>query len=203
MSALSHQNLRQALGSALGKTLTPELAAQIEASAFDTEDRSHDPAKFGLVKYKHYTIQVERFRDILPELHELHMQHWRETERHYKGLQMDPDYETVKNIERMGRAIQFTMRSDAGELVGNLRMYVVDSLHTRTPYAMEDTLFIKPDHRGSFAVMAMLRFAEDSLRSIGIKEIRTNSKLVNNADVLMRRMGYDPVALEFVKFFEG
>lgn len=202
MSAFSHQKLRQALGSALGKTLTPELAAQIEAGAFDWEDHAHSPLKFGSVKYKDYTIQVELFREIVQELHELHVEHWKETERHRHGLKLNPDYDSAIASERAGKLIQFTMRTASNELVGNLRMYVVTSLHTQTPYAMEDTLYIKPNHRGSFAVMALLRFAEDSLWAVGVREIRTNSKLVNRADVLMRRMGYEPVALEFVKFFE-
>jgi hypothetical protein len=49
--------------------------------------------------------------------------------------------------------------------------------------------------------MALMRFAEQSLLALGIREIRVNSKLVNRADVLMRRLGYEPVALEFVKIF--
>jgi hypothetical protein len=63
-------------------------------------------------------------------------------------------------------------------------------------------MFLLPEHRGSFAALALIRFAEQSLRAIGIREIRVNSKLVNRADVLMLRMGYGAVALEFVKFFE-
>lgn len=202
MPAVNHSKLREALGSSLGLTLTPELAAAIETYALDTEDRSHDPAKFGSVEYKDYTIQVERFRDILPELHRLHEQHWRETERHRHGLQLNPNYDAVIDTERVGNLIQFTMRHKSGELVGNLRMYLSVSIHTQTRFAQEDTLYIAPDHRGGFAVMALLRFAEQSLRAIGIREIRANSKLVNHADVLMKRMGYTPFALEFVKFFE-
>jgi hypothetical protein len=203
MSVFSHQKLREALASGLGKTLTPELAAQIEAGAFDWEDYSHDPAKFGSVPYKDYVIQVERFRDILPEMHELHVEHWKETERHRHGLALNPNYDAVIASEKAGKLIQFTMRHKNGELAGNLRMYLVTSIHTQTRYASEDTLYIKPEHRGGFAVMAILKFAQDSLQSIGIHEIRANSKLVNRADVLMRRMGYNPVAIEFVKIFEA
>lgn len=149
-----------------------------------------------------YTIQAERFADILPELHVLHEAHWLETEKHRHGLTMNPDYGQFIQRERMGGLIQFTMRDAAGVLVGNMRMYLATSIHTQTRYASEDTIFIQPGHRGSLAVLALMRFAERCLLAIGIREIRGNSKIVNRADVLMRRLGYTPVALEFVKFFK-
>lgn len=193
---------RHTLAAKLGKVLLPEDAAEIERAFFFQPDKSHDPAKFGWLERGDYTIQAERFSSIVDEMHELHLAHWSETEKHRHGLAMNPDYDAFIARERAGRLIQFTMRDRGGRLVGNLRMFIGTSLHTQTPYASEDTLFIRPEHRGGFAVMALIRFAEASLRSIGIREIRVNSKLVNKADVLMRRMGYQPVALEFVKFFD-
>lgn len=192
--------LRNALASHLGQDLTPEVAAAIELATLAPTDEARDPSTFGRVTHGGYTIQAERFADILAEMHTLHELHWIETERHRHGLAMNPDYLQFIARERLGQMIQFTMRSPIGVLVGNLRMYLATSLHTQTRYASEDTLFIHPDHRGSFAVMALMRFAESSLHAIGIQEIRVNSKLVNKADVLMRRMGYTPVATEFVKF---
>lgn len=195
--------LRKALAAHLGQALTPEVATAIELATLAPTDEARDPVTFGRVTHGNYTIQVERFADIVTEMHALHELHWIETERHRHGLAMNPDYLQFIARERRGQMIQFTMRSPIGVLVGNLRMYLATSLHTQTRYASEDTLFIHPDHRGSFAVMALMRFAESSLHAIGIQEIRVNSKLVNKADVLMRRMGYTPVATEFVKFMES
>lgn len=193
--------LRKTIGSYLGQVLTPEIAAEIELSVELVPDKSIDPAQFGVVAHAGYTIKVERFRDIQDELHALHELHWLETEKHRHGLEMNPDYDEFCARERLGTLIQFTLRN-GDELIGNLRMFLSKSIHTQTRYASEDTLFIRPEHRGSFAAMALMRFAERSLLSLGIREIRANSKLVNHADVLMRRMGYTPVATEFVKFFK-
>lgn len=194
--------LRQALAQHLGQVLTPEVAVAIELAAASLEDRAFDPASFGAIEHGEYRIGVERFADVIGELHALHVEHWKETERHRHGLELNPDYIAMAARERASRCIQFTVRHQ-GVLVGNLRMWIGVSLHTQTRYASEDTLFLLPAHRGSFLVMALIRFAEGALRSIGIHEIRVSSKLVNNADVLMRRMKYQPVALEFVKFFEA
>ncbi len=148
-----------------------------------------------------YVIQVERFADIQDELHVLHQQHWLETEGHRHGVGMNPDYAKFLLRERQGSLLQFTLRKN-GELVGNMRMYLNISIHTQTRYASEDTIFITLGHRGGMTVIALMRFAERCLLALGIREIRGNSKLVNNADVLMRRLDYTPVAIEFVKFFK-
>lgn len=193
--------LRQAIGCRLGQVLTADVAAAIEVAAHEAPDRSIDPAQFGSTSRAGLAIQAERMRDILGELHPLHQAHWIETEKHRHGLALAPDYGAMLDDERAGRLIQFTVR-DAGELVGNLRMYVGTSRHTGTKFATEDTLYLAPKVRGGFAALALMRFAEQSLLSIGVREIRADSKLINNADVLMRRLGYEPVALQFVKVFK-
>lgn len=192
--------LRQALGAHLGQVLTPELACAIEVVA-SAKPQLFDPAQFGCTEHDGYTIQAERMADIIPELHALHQAHWLETEKYRHGLELNMDYVRYCAIEAAGGLFQFTVRKD-GELVGNMRMFVANSLHTQTPVATEDTLFISPAHRGGFLVMALLRFAEGALLSIGVRESRSNSKLVNRADVLLRRMGYEPVAIQMVKFYE-
>lgn len=199
---LDRAYLRNTIASFLGCELTPEVAAQIEVAATHGPENGHDPAKFGSITIGEFVIQAERLRDILDELHPLHAQHWLETEKHRHGLPLNPDYDYMMRKERAGELIQFTVRRN-GMLVGNLRMYVGVSRHTGTLFAEEDTLYIAPDAREGFPTIALklLRFAQSSLVAIGVREIRADSKLVNNADVLMRRMGYDPVALKFVKVF--
>lgn len=191
--------LRQTLAAHLGQVLTPEVAAQIELVALAPEDQPIDPCGLGSMVHAGYVIAAEPFEAVLPELHPLHVQHWQETERHRHGIALNPDYIAMAALERAGRLIQFTVRRD-GVLVGNLRVFMGVSLHTQTRYANEDTLYLLPEHRGSFLVMALIKFAEDALSALGISEFRVNSKLVNRADVLMRRRKYLGVALQFVKF---
>ena len=148
--------LRQALGAHLGQVLTPEIAAAIEVAALAPQDRSIDPSAFGATKHDGYSIQAERFVDALDEIHELHVAHWGETEKHRHGLALNPDYLTMIARERNGDLLQFTMRTADGRLVGNLRMFLATSLHTQTRYASEDSLFILPEHRGGFAVLARI-----------------------------------------------
>jgi hypothetical protein len=199
---MSLQRFREAMARHLGQELTPAIAAAIEAEAFTAPDLSIDPARFTAQAYGDYTIQAEGFRSILDELTPLHEAHWCETEGYRHGLALNPNYPNLFARERAGRLIQFTVRKGP-ELCGHLRMFLFESEHTQTPVAAEDALYLKPEHRGSFLVMALLRYVEAALRQFGPLEIRANSKAANRADVLMRRMGYQLAAYQFVKFIGG
>lgn len=195
--------LRAALAHFIGQTLTPEVAGRIEFIATGNDDLAHDPKRFEPHAVGDHVIAVERLSDVLQEMHTLHHEHWQETEKHRHGFAMAPDYAAMLADERAGRMIQFTVRElHEMRLVGNLRMYVGVSRHTGTLFAQEDTLYITPAHRGGFLAMHMMRYAERVLvEQLGVREIRADSKVINNADVLMRRLGYRHVSNVFVKVF--
>lgn len=193
---------REALAKHLGGTLTPDICAQIEIEARTEPDLSHDPSKFGRRACGGLVLAVERFSDVLPDLHRLHLEHWQETEKHRHGLAMDPDYDAMRAAERRGQMLQFTARA-SGELVGNCRMYIRTSLHTKTLFAVEDTLYLSPLHRGGRRAVRFVEFVHDSLRAIGVREVRCTAKLVNGTAAFFERaLGYQPVATELVKFLE-
>jgi hypothetical protein len=198
-------HFRRAVAPHLGQVLTAEVAAEIEASARAASapiDVSHNPAKFGSIEHGGFTYQAERFRDVVVELDDLHREHWSETEKHRHGLPLNPDYTFMAEKERAGELVQFTIRKGA-ELAGHLRVYLGRSRHTGTMFASEDTLFLRAKYRpGAFMILRLLRHAQEGLHAIGVREFRANSKLVNNAGALMERMGYAPVAIEYVKIFK-
>ena len=192
--------MKRALVMAMARAGVPqEAAARVLAEVFGAA-APIDLAQFAPIHKGAYTIQAERFVDVLPELHPLHAAHWQETEKYRAGIALDPDYEAMAERERWGKLLQMTVRLD-GRLVGHVRMYVNRSLHTQTLYADEDTLYMEPAHRGGFVAIALMRYAEKCLLALGIREIRSNSKIINKADVLMRRLGYPQVAIHFCKTF--
>jgi GNAT superfamily N-acetyltransferase len=183
----------------LGSPLTPEVAARLEFVACEPDDRV-DLTQFEPLTVGEYTIAAEPFDDILDDLHVLHARHWQETEKYRHGLPLDPDYGAMSEDERCGRMVQFTVRH-AGELVGNLRMYLCLSRHSGTPLAYEDTLYIAPEHRGGFLGVHVVRYVEAAMRALGVVEIEFDAKLVNRAGVILKRLRYEPVATKFVKVF--
>lgn len=197
------QQFRTAMVKHLGQVMTPEVAAAIEQEAFYIPDNSHNPTKFGLKEYKGMVFQAERIRDIIEELHVLHEAHYQETEKYRHGLEMRPNYDAFMDYEQAGRLIQFTCRDiESGKLVGNIRMYVTTSLHTDTLMATEDTYYVLPEYRKGFAALRFWQFMEDCLKSIGVREIYTDSKVVNKVHKLNEYCGYKHVANRYVKVFQ-
>lgn len=194
-------SLRKAIAAHLGVELTPEIAVAIELASHDTDDHSLRPAMFPVQHYRDLTFQVESFRDIQQEIHVLHELHFAETERHLGGISLNPDYQYLRDRERQGTLVQFTARSN-GKLVGNLRMYLATSVHTGSKIAEEDTFFLLPECRKGFIAIRFLQYVEECLvRILGVREIRANSKIVNNAHRLMDYMGYRHFANQYVKIF--
>jgi hypothetical protein len=177
---MSLATFRAALVSKLGETVTPELCAWLEAHAFDSYDLAIDISQFEPKSYRGLTFSAERIADIEVEIHPLHQAHWTETERARHGIPMNPDYEGFKAAERRGTLLQFTARRDS-VLVGNIRFYIYDDMHTQTKGAHEDTFFLAPPERKGFAAIRFWKYAEDCLASIGVQEIRTDSKVIYDA----------------------
>lgn len=199
--------MREALCIALarhsGKVLDQDTARAIVRELLDAQ-RPLDLTPFTPQRHGGYVIAAERFAKALPELHQLHLAHWQETEAHRHGLGLNPNYPAIVDLEAAGRLLQVTLRTEAGQLAGHLRMYLATSLHTQTTYAEEDTIYIEPAHRhtGSLAGLAMTRYAEDCLRRLGVREVRFTTKHVNKADAILRRLRYQPVATQWVKVFK-
>ncbi|MCY1165187.1 hypothetical protein D9M73_50870 [compost metagenome] len=197
---MSLDSFRKALGSKLGEVITPELAAWLEANAFDRLDLSFDPAIFGSALYRGLLFRVERIRDIEKEIHPLHELHWQETEKHRHGLQMQPNYAGFKASEMAGRLLQFTARDADGALVGNIRMKLYTSEHTQRLVAQEDTFYLMPAARKGFTAIRFWQFMEQAVEAIGVGEIYTDSKVANQVGRLNEYLGYTHVANVYHKF---
>lgn len=200
---LDVQNLRRSIGARLGQVLTPELAADLELAILFGQDNPVNLEKFGRKVYKGMVFQAERLEDIVDEIHPLHEAHFQETEKHRMGFGLDIDYDQYIAHERRGELIQFTCRDEeTGKLVGNIRMFVNESLHTGTLYATEDTFYVLPEYRRGFAALRFWQFMEDCVKSIGVREIRTDSKVLNKVHKLNEYCGYTLVAQRYVKVFQ-
>lgn len=188
--------LRDALAARFDQVITPEVASEILCAAIATPDRSHDVAQFGQQEYRGVTFQAERLADVLDELKPLHQAHFEETEAHHHHLGLDPNYDDMLERERDGRLIQFTARKDR-ELVGHIRMNVLESLHTPSLFATEEVLYLKPEARSGFTAVRFIQFVERALESIGVAEVRTDSK--GGSMRLMQYLGYQPISTKFYK----
>lgn len=163
-------------------------------------DTPIDLAPFAAQDYKGYTIQLERFSQILPELQPLHERHYLETETYRAGIPLNPDFATICQRECAGQLLQATARIKAtGELVGNMRVYLGTSLHTQTLFCTEDTFYLVPEHRGGFLAVRLWQYVERAVIALGVREIFFDSKRVNHADAMARYLKYQAIGIKFAK----
>lgn len=189
-----------ALSRHIGKTIDMKTANEIIGDILDTIDCTIDATQFAPVIYGKYTIACESFKNALPELHDLHVKQYEETEVHKAGIPRNFDYDTLLEKESQGGLLQFTSRiTDTGELVGNMRVYINTSVHTQTKVCTEDTFYVVPEHRGGFMAVRLWKYVERCSIEIGVREIYFDSKMVNKADRMAKYLGYTPVAIKFAK----
>jgi hypothetical protein len=186
------------LAKAIGKTLTPELAAEIARELFQSPDLARPPGFFEPGAYKGYVFALESFRAILPELHALHVMQYTETETYRAGIPLNPDYDAIARSEHDGQLMQFTARRD-GVLVGNMRIYLTQSRHTQTLVASEDTFYFLPEHRRGFLAVRLWQYVERCVIAAGAREIFFDSKTVNRADSIATYLKYKPFGIKFSK----
>ncbi len=149
-----------------------------------------------------YRYALEPLRPIWDDVMRLAAAHWEE----YRDIGVDgydapmnPDKKRYIHYNDIGYHLQFTVRTEAGELVGHAGMYVDESMHTRTKIATEDTWFLLKEHRKGSNALRFMRFVEDHLRSLGVKEIQMTAKLANKSGRIMEARGYKHVANEYLK----
>lgn len=188
----------------IGKPLTKELAADICTAADELtklvpdETFDHVRAK----EYNDYVFNVELMEDLKDEIKPLHLAHWNETEEHRHDLPFNPDYRVFVRYEQANRYVLFTLRDEEWKLVGNCAMYLDMSAHTQTLIATEDTLYLLPQARRGRMAFKFVKYVEDTLAAMGVKEINISVKVVNKAGRFFHLLGYRHVENGLIKILE-
>lgn len=188
----------------LGKTLTPEVAAQLLAETVvqcypGPVDTSHIlPKRVGS-----YLIRCAPIKEALAKLRPIHEEHWQETEGYRHGLAFNPDYDRVIDLDQQGRCLMLVVEHvPTGELVGNYGFYLAKSVHTQTLMATEDTLFIAKAHRRGRLGIELMRYAEYALPLVGARDLNVSVKLTNNVGPMIERMGFTPTGKQYAKMLK-
>lgn len=194
----------EVVGDYLGKTLTPEVAAELCAKV--TARCYPGPVDTTLIFPKRvgsYLLRTARVTEVIDDLREIHWQHWQETEGYRHGIEFNPDYERGLDFEAQGRYVLVVAEHiPTGKIVGNYGLYLNRSMHTQTIKASEDTLFVSREHRRGRLGIEIMRYAERAVAQLGAQELDVSVKLVNKVGPMLERMGYAPVGTQYVKILK-
>lgn len=142
---------------------------------------------------------AEQLDDCWDEFVNVAYLHWKETEGYRHHAPYRPDKDRYQEYCRSGFYRFYTVRNEAGEMVGYGGIYVTVSMHTQQKVAQEDTWFIHPEYRKGRNAINFFKFMENDLKNAGVEEISCSVKLVNGAGRILEYMKYKHVANVYCK----
>ena len=110
-----------------------------------------------------------------------------------------PDRERFLAIEKAGIMPVFTARREDNLLVGYAVFLVSPHLHySALVWAMQDVLFVHPEHRGVGAVRFILR-QDDALKASGVQVIARYVSARHDYEKTLLGIGYSPIERAYIK----
>ena len=127
---------------------------------------------------------------------------WEEIAAYKDKVPLDPDYDRYRKMEAAGQLLICTARDD-GKLVGYSAYFVHRGIHySQNIVATNDVFYISPEYRirrahGRMLIAAaLLDYAEEKLKALGVSVISIHIKLWKDWSPLAERQGYARV--EFI-----
>lgn len=112
----------------------------------------------------------------------------------WRDLEFRPAHERYDALERLGLLRVYTARDDGGRLIGYVVMLVSEHLHyAGSLQALQDTIYLHPDHRKGGAGPRLLRHADEQLKSEGVRVVYRQSSERRDIGPLLESMGYQLV----------
>lgn len=147
-------------------------------------------------------IQVERLRDLYPEIQPLYKRHYDEIAEVKGVAPLDPDYKRYLSMDAEGRLLTVTVRKD-GELVGYFKAVIENSLHYRTTiYGITDIFFIDKEYRGGGTGKALFAFVIEEMKRRGVQVFFCAYKTKHGHKNLFESLGFTEIERHYMMILE-
>jgi len=108
--------------------------------------------------------QVETVQECLIDMADLHEMHYAEISTHKELKKLKPDYDAYLELELNGNLRVMTVRED-NNMIGYCVTFIQPHIHyIDCTYALNDILFIHPDHRGGTVGYRLIKEAIRDLK---------------------------------------
>jgi len=146
------------------------------------------------------TFQEEPLVDCLEEMKPLLSEHWDEIALHKDKIKLNPDYDKYLLLDSLGMLHVVTAR-DGDLLVGYFISFLQPHMHYKDhTFAMNDILYIHPEYRKGSAGYKLFKYAEKSLKEIGVHVLMIHAKVKNDFKPLMDKLGFNRVEYNYSKY---
>lgn len=138
-----------------------------------------------------YTIQVEKFADIMEELPWLFARQYGELVIDKDNLREDPDYARYLKLEELEVLHCITVRYNKA-LVGYFFNMVVYHLHHKgLKTCSSDHLYVLPGHRkGSGIGLALIEAGKNEMKKLGVQKMYVVAKRGTRLNKLLGLLGF-------------
>lgn len=141
-----------------------------------------------------YTI--EKLADYVEEMKKLSELHYEEVAP-YDDIPLNPDWERLTALERHG-VLEFYAMKNSGKLVGYAMFLVGKSMEYKdSTQASMTNIFIHPRHRGRG--YRFISWCDEQLKKLDVQVVYHHVKAKNDYGVLLKRLGYDIMNIEYSK----
>lgn len=136
-------------------------------------------------------LQQETLFDIVHEVDELLQMHYEEVALNRDRKKLSPKWEDYRALEVIGNFVIYTAREDK-KLIGYAAFFVHTHMHySEFVTAVNDVIFLHPDHRKGSAGYKLIKFADDQLQKRSdVDHIFWHVKKSNDWTKILHRLGY-------------
>jgi len=146
------------------------------------------------------TYQEEELKDCVEEMKPLVKRHWEEISLYKDKIKLNPDYDKYLLLASLDMLHVFTAR-DNGDLIGYFVSFIQPHIHYKdNMFAVNDALFIAPEHRKGSLGYKLFKNAEIALKEMGIHVMLIHSKVHQDFKPLMDKLGFDRVEHTYSKY---
>lgn len=145
-------------------------------------------------------IRSESFLSMVTDMTTLIDLHHKEIED--QRLKCIIDYNAYMSLEYQGMFHGFTVRDVelGNKLVGYATFVTTPPLHSLgTKVALSDTLYVLPSYRGRWVGVKLLKYVERVLKDIGVTCMTLNTKAEHDFGGMLKRIGYEPSEVQYMK----
>jgi len=142
------------------------------------------------------TYTIEKLTDNILEVGELAKLHYKEVAP-YDDIPLNIDWNRFAMMEKNGILVFYAMREDS-KLIGYAMFTVFYPIeYSESFQASLSNIFIHPEKRGRGT--RFMTWCDNQLRNLGVQVVYHHVKAKNDYGVLLKRLGYDIMNIEYSK----
>jgi len=142
----------------------------------------------------------ENYNHVIEELKPMLSEHYKEVAMYQDKIDLDPDYNVYKELQKQGVLHLFTWR-DEGKIKGYNIFFVREHPHyKKNKFAHNDIVYVDPEYRHTKETIEFFEFCEQYLFEAGADVVTYHMKVNKTFNALMEHLIMDHAEHIYTKY---